>query len=114
MPKQKSTSENVKTKCKRIGVVLGEEQHEKLTQICYMKRTTITAVVQSLVDEFIRQNRGDLTRFKKIFGKDSATIPADENSFADTQQPEISDDLADTQQATAEPPPVTVGDDFEQ
>ena len=56
-------------KSKRIGVLLNGEQHEDLRRICYMQRTTITAVIQELVAEFIKANKADIRRYKRTFEK---------------------------------------------
>ena len=94
---------------KRIGVLLDGEQHENLSRICYMQRTTITAVIQELVAAFIKANKGDLKRYKKIFDK----TPDDKPTAAEFEQAADEDGQAvvDEQFATGcDAPPEKAGD----
>ena len=96
---------------KRIGVLLDGEQHENLSRICYMQRTTITAVIQELVAAFIKANKGDLKRYKKIF--DKPTAADGETSAAEFEQAAADEQFAkDAENVVAgcDTPPEKAGD----
>lgn len=54
---------------KRFNLVLDAEDHEQLVKIAYMKRTSVTGIINAILREYINEHRDIIDAYNKGEGR---------------------------------------------